>query len=159
MDYLVVIPPSAKGLQGEGKSLSLLTSCGKPHMNKNRISKNLHFQIRFFLFIHALIINRVQTKKKGSSTWILVLIKLNMMITISEWASVSFRSGGSNWSLSTVNEKKLCSACVFFNLAHNFGTRGHQCSTLQDTQILGNSRYPCALGGEGALENTLWVHS
>ena len=32
MDYLVVIPPSAKGLQGEGKSLSLLTSCGKADM-------------------------------------------------------------------------------------------------------------------------------
>lgn len=29
----------------------------------------------------------------------------NMIITISEWASVSFRRGGSNWSLSTVNDK------------------------------------------------------
>lgn len=41
MDYLVVIPPSAKGLQGEGKSLSLLTSCGKRHMR---------IEIDFFFF-------------------------------------------------------------------------------------------------------------
>jgi len=36
IDYLVVIPPSAKGLQGEGKSLSLFTSCGNANRHKNR---------------------------------------------------------------------------------------------------------------------------
>lgn len=50
MVYLVVIPTSAKGLQGEGKSLSLLTSCGKTYMLRNR---NVYF-FQFLLFWHML---------------------------------------------------------------------------------------------------------
>lgn len=44
IEYLVVIPPSAKGLHGEGKSLSLFTSCGEEGRDKIRTLMG------FFLF-------------------------------------------------------------------------------------------------------------
>lgn len=54
MDYLVVIPPSAKGLQGEGKSLSLLTSCGRTHMQTKRIYKKRISSFVDIVFLYAL---------------------------------------------------------------------------------------------------------
>lgn len=87
----------------------------------------------------------------------LLVIKLNVNFTISEWASVSFWRGLSNCSLSTVNNKKMC--CDFDFPAHVFGTRGHQCLTLQYTQSLGSSIAYLStrhVGKQSSDKNHMW---
>lgn len=93
--------------------------------------------------------NWLQTETESSS-WILELIKLNMIITISECASVSFRSGGSNWSLSTVKEKNVTSFFVIV-LRTPLALEGISAQDLRHTKPW--EYYSCVLVA-GALEKS-----